>query len=217
MPVADAPRLCLMTPPLAAAEAFLPKIEAALAAADVASLLLRLAAPGGPDAEAIARVIAGPAQARGVALVVEASPELALAAGADGVHVRYCAPGGPQALKAAVKRLSPGRIVGAGALETRDDAMTAGELGADYLLFGDGASPDFDALTERVAWWAELFGTPCVALATSLERIEPLVAAGADFVALDEGVWDDPRGPGAAAAAAAERIERTAEKRERIA
>ena len=48
--------------------------------------------------------------------------------------------------------------------------MTAGESGPDYVLFGDDAAPlDAGALLERVAWWAEIFFTPCVAFARSLE------------------------------------------------
>ena len=77
--------------------------------------------------------------------------------------------------------------------------MTAGESGADYVLFGEDAAPlDAPALLERVAWWAEIFNTPCVAFARSLEQVGPLVAAGADFVMLGDCVWGDPRGPGAA-------------------
>ena len=56
------------------------------------------------------------------------------------------------------------------------------------------------ALLDRVAWWAEIFYTPCVAFARSLEEVGPLVAAGADFVMLGDCVWSDPRGPAAAVA-----------------
>jgi thiamine-phosphate pyrophosphorylase len=46
-----------------------------------------------------------------------------------------------------------------------------------------------DLLAERVAWWAEIFETPCVAYADTLERAGELADAGADFVALGEAVW----------------------------
>ncbi len=69
------------------------------------------------------------------------------------------------------------------------------------MLFGEDAAPlDPSALLERVAWWAEIFNTPCVAFARSLEEVGPLVAAGADFVMLGDCVWRDPRGPAAAVA-----------------
>ena len=35
---------------------------------------------------------------------------------------------------------------------------------------------------------------PCVGFAASLLEIAPLSAAGADFVAIGDAVWDDPRG-----------------------
>ena len=47
--------------------------------------------------------------------------------------------------------------------------MSAGEAGADYLLFGeprpDGTIPALESVIERATWWAEIFETPCVAYA----------------------------------------------------
>jgi thiamine-phosphate pyrophosphorylase len=54
--------------------------------------------------------------------------------------------------------------------------------------------PPFDAIVERIEWWSELFTVPCVGFAASLAEITPLSAAGADFVAIGDAVWDDPRG-----------------------
>ncbi len=191
------PGLYLVTPVLTEAEPFLPTRREALASAAIASLLLRLGPMEDAQAARLVRAVAEPAQAKGVALLIDGSPALALEAGADGAHIG--AVGAP--LKDAIKRLSPRYIVGAGALATRDEAMTAGESGADYVLFGDDAAPlDAGALLERVAWWAEIFFTPCVAFARSLEQVGPLVAAGADFVMLGDCVWSDPRGPAAAVA-----------------
>jgi thiamine-phosphate pyrophosphorylase len=191
------PGLYLVTPALTEAESFLPALREALANAEVASLLLRMGPLDGAAAARLVRDIAEPTQATGAALIVDGAPELVLEADADGAHIE----GGGAELKTAVKRLSPDHIVGAGGLATRDEAMTAGESGADYVLFGDDAAPlDPAALLERVKWWAELFTTPCVALARSLEEVGPLVAAGADFIMLGDCVWSDPRGPAAAVA-----------------
>ncbi len=189
------PGLYLVTPVLTEAESFLPALREALANAEVASLLLRMGPLDGAAAARLVRDIVEPTQATGAALIVDGAPELVLEAGADGAHVEGV--GAP--LTDAIKRLSPRYIVGAGALATRDEAMTAGEAGADYVLFGDDAAPlDPPALLERVNWWAEIFNTPCVAFARSLEEVGPLVAAGADFVMLGDCVWSDPRGPAAA-------------------
>jgi len=195
-----APRLCLATPPLADSASFAAGLDAALAAGDVASLLIRFADADERANEAIVRALAPAAQDKGVAVLVEAAPNVALRAGADGAHVSGCG----EALVDAVKKLSPRYIVGVGDLETRDDSMRAGEAGVDYVMFAD---PDRDALIERVAWWAELFNTPCVARAETLADVAPLVEAGADFVLLDDAVWRDARGPAAAVAEAQTKLE----------
>ena len=178
-------RLYLITPALSAADlaAFAPRFGEALAAGDVASALVRLA-PG-----ADARRIVGPlleiAAARDVALLIEHDARLAARLGADGVHVE-----GPQVADA-VESLKFQRIVGAGGLMMRDDAMAAGEAGADYVMFGEpGASPSFEATLERVGWWAEIFEAPCVAYAAGLDEVAALAAAGADFIAVSGAVWE---------------------------
>ena len=67
--------------------------------------------------------------------------------------------------------LKPERIAGCGGLDTRHDAMVAAEAGADYVMFGEpdtsGERPSFEAIAQRVAWWAEVFEIPCVAYAAS--------------------------------------------------
>jgi len=47
---------------------------------------------------------------------------------------------------------------------------------------------------------------PCVGYAASLDEVEPLAAAGADFVAVGECVFGDARGCAAAVADAARRL-----------
>ena len=88
--------------------------------------------------------------------------------------------------------------------------MLAAEAGADYVMFGEpdagGRRPAFDAVTERVAWWAELFEVPCVGFAAGLDEVEPLAAAGADFIAVGDCVFADRRGCAVAMADAARRL-----------
>jgi thiamine-phosphate pyrophosphorylase len=198
--MSEAARLYLATPPLADAREFLPALTSALSAGDVASLLIRFAVGDPRKQEEIVRLLAPAAQDKGVAVLVEGSVTVALRAKADGAHIL----GAGEALAEAVQKLSPKYIVGAGGLALRDDAMRAGEAGADYVLFEDG---ELEALAERVAWWAELFNTPCVARAARLADVAPLAEAGADFVMLDDAVWADPRGPAVAAAEALKILE----------
>jgi thiamine-phosphate pyrophosphorylase len=71
--------------------------------------------------------------------------------------------------------------------------MTAGEAGADYVMFGeprrDGWTPPVAETAEQVAWWAGIFVTPCVAYAARLDDVATLAAVGADFVALGDALW----------------------------
>ena len=198
-------RLYLITPPLRLPEvdAFAPRFAAALSAGDVASALARLAPGADGDAKRIVARLLEVTMPRDVALLVENDARLAARAGADGVHVAA------DALAEALESLRSERIVGAGGLRTRDDAMGAGEAGADYVMFGepgpDGVRPTFEETIERVGWWAEIFQLPCVAYAANLDEAEALAAAGADFVALDSAVWD-VASPEAAVADASARI-----------
>ena len=73
-------------------------------------------------------------------------------------------------------------------------------------MFGEASSPAFDLLKERVAWWAELFEIPCVGFASSLDEVELLAAAGADFVALGDWGFADRRRCRTAVADAARRM-----------
>jgi thiamine-phosphate pyrophosphorylase len=177
----------------------------AMSGADVAAVLLRL-----PDADErslinFVKKVAPAVQDRDAALLLAGRDDIVARSGADGAHL-----GNVDALKDAVARLKPKNIAGVGGLRTRHDAMTAGEAGADYVMFGDpdeaGNRAPFDAIIDRVSWWAEVFEVPCVAYAARLEEIEALAAAGADFVAIGGAVFDDPRGLKTALAEAAARL-----------
>ena len=184
--------LYLVTPRLSAANAaaFAATFAEVLAAAPVASALVRLAPGAEGEAKAIVAPLLAAAMARDCALLIENDARLAARLGADGVHVA----GAGDALEEALDGLKPERIVGAGALRMRDEAMTAGEKGADYVIFGEprGAAPPMalELLLERVGWWAEIFETPCVAYAETLEAAGRLAGAGADFIALEGAVWE---------------------------
>jgi len=197
-----APRLYLVTPPVAHAEAFALILGEALAAADVAALLLRLEPASERDLINRAKTIAPVVQRLGVALLLDGHADIAARAGADGSHLT-----GIAALRDAIGTLQPERIAGAGGLRTRHDAMLAGEAGADYVMFGEpdaaGKRPSFEAAMERVAWWAEVFQPPCVGFAGGPAEVASLARAGADFVALGDWIWTAPAGPAAAVAAAA--------------
>jgi thiamine-phosphate pyrophosphorylase len=196
-------RLYLVSPIVADTGAFAPLLADACEAGDVAAVLLRLG--GGADERTLLKqikLLAPVAQERGAAALVSTEGDSDLAAlvtrgGADGAHLR--APSGD--VRALRERLRD-RLVGAGGLRSKDDAMSAGEAGVDYVMFGeprpDGSTPPLDAVVERSAWWAEIFVTPCVAFAPTLEAVAPLARTGAEFVALCDAVWRHPDGARAA-------------------
>src|SRR5208282_2065770 len=200
------PRLYLVTPRLDDTASFAGAIDAALAAADVAAVLLRLAQT---DERALinrAKTIAATVQRRDIALLLDGRAEIVGRVGADGAHLT-----GIEALTAALGTLKPDRIAGAGGLRSRHDAMLAAEAGADYVMFGDpdsrGNRPPLEAITERLGWWSELFEPPCVGYAGSRDEIAPLAKTGADFIALGEWLWMQNEWPAAAVAAAAAVVE----------
>lgn len=186
-------RLMLVTPIVADPEAMAFRLMQAFAGGDVAAVLLRL--PEGDDRTRIEAVkrLAGPVQAQNVALIVEASALVAARGGADGVHLTD----GPEAVAEARSSLKSERIIGAGALRARHDAMDIGEAGVDYVMFGeprrDGSLPPLPAVIERAGWWAEIFETPCVAYAPDAGSVAALVETRAEFVALGDWAFDEGR------------------------
>jgi thiamine-phosphate pyrophosphorylase len=197
VPPRPVPRLYLATPLVDDASALIAGLPALLAGADIAAVLVRLKPADPRGMISRIKVLAPAIQNSGAALLVDGQPELVARAGADGAHLV-----GIDALQEALPTLKPDRIAGVGGLGTRHDSMTAGELGADYVLFGEpdarGQRPSADAIAERLQWWAELFEPPCVGFAASFDEATQFAAAGADFVLVGDLIWDDPRGPAAA-------------------
>ena len=193
-------RLYLVTPAALDPTVFRDQLAAALDAGDVAAVQLRLK---DVDDDAIRRAcdaLRPVAQERDVAFILNDRPDLAAATGCDGVHV------GQQDTPYAQARALMGadRIVGVTCHASRDLAMEAAEAGADYVAFGaffptttkvSGHRADLEILK----WWSEIMTVPCVAIGgITPANCGPLVAAGADFLAVVSAVWNAPEGPAAA-------------------
>lgn len=196
-PPRPAPRLYLATPVVDDPASLLAELPALLAAADVAAVLVRLKETDQRTMISRIKALAPIVQNAGAALLVDGHPDIVARGGADGAHLA-----GIAALEEAMPSLKPDRIAGVGGLETRHESMNAGEMGADYVLFGEpdakGQRPSSQAIAERLDWWAELFEPPCVGFATSFEEAHDFAASGADFVLVGDLVWADSRGPKAA-------------------
>jgi thiamine-phosphate pyrophosphorylase len=199
------PRLYLATPVVDDPRPLIASLPGLLSAVDVAAVLLRLKMADQRGMIAAAKALAPSVQDAGAALLLDGHVELVARSGADGAHLT-----GLASLEEALPSLKPDRIAGVGGLATRHDSMSAGEMGADYVLFGEpdakGQRPSMEAIAERLQWWAELFEPPCAGFAASREEAYAFAAAGADFVLIGDFVWSDPRGAPAALADAAQAI-----------
>lgn len=196
-------RLYLITPPSFELAQFSSALEEALSGGDVACVQLRL--KDVPDAEVLraGAALKSIVQAAGAALIINDRPDLAAKLDADGVHV-----GQSDARYAEARRImGADRIVGVTCHNSRDLAYEAAEAGADYVAFGafyptGTKEPSHWAEPEILEIWQETMETSCVAIGgITVENAEPLVRAGADFLAVSAGVWAHPEGPRAAVAA----------------
>ena len=148
-----------MTPPVGDPAGFADALAAALGAADIAAVCLRLAAADDRTLSNRIKALAPVVQDKGAALLLAGHAEFVARTGADGAHIA-----GIDAFQAALATLKPDRIAGCCGLETRHDAMLAAESGADYVMFGEpdeaGSRPSFGAVVDRIEWWAEVFEAP---------------------------------------------------------
>ena len=202
MTTAPSCQLYLISPPAIEAS-FVDTLAAAFDGGPVAAFQLRLK---GLDEDTIAR-LAAPLQKlcaeREVAFIINDSIALAKRLDADGVHLGQ----GDGDAREARRILGPDAQIGITCHDSRHMAMEAGEAGADYVAFGaffptttkeTTHRPELDILT----WWSSVFELPCVAIGgITAENSAPLVAAGADFLAVSSAVWAHPDGPGAGVAA----------------
>lgn len=193
-----APQLYLITPTTAEPESFPATLMAVLDVAEFSALLVARGAMDDATYARLAAAIVNVGQGAGCAVLLEDDIALAKRLGADGVHIT----GGPAALKAAIAAIKPAMIVGAGNLHSRHDAMTAGEMDIDYVLFGstDG-TPDAQA-TDLAEWWAQTFEVPAV-LSLPDAAADTADARGAEFLALSQSLWSTPAPARAMAAIAA--------------
>src|ERR1700719_4648460 len=185
------PRLYLLTPELDDTASFTRDLDAVLATADIAAVLLRLADADERTLVNRAKTVAAAVQRRDIALLLDGRVEIVGRVGADGAHLS-----GIEAFTAALPSLKPDRIAGAGGLRSRHDAMLAGESGADYVLFGEpdrrGHRPTWGGGEDRVKWWADLVEVPCIGYAGETDESRLLAQGRGGFVAPCGLVWTEP-------------------------
>jgi thiamine-phosphate pyrophosphorylase len=176
-------QMCVMVPALPAADG-LRLLAEALSAAPIAAVVIMPGADGVIAPDAALPLIAA-AQKSSAAALIYGDAQLARTLKADGVHLPWSVDV-RTAAEDAREILGQGGIIGADAGTSRHDAMELGELGVDYVAFGLG---DGDAAREYrdelVAWWAEIFEIPVVALdVAGASQAATLKAAAADFISV---------------------------------
>jgi thiamine-phosphate pyrophosphorylase len=191
----------LIAPPGAEPAQFLDPLKSVLAAVQISALLLPRGALSEGGYKALVKAVVPLAQAANAAVLIEGEPGLVKTLGADGLHV----PGGINELKAAIAALKPNYIVGAGGIASRHDAMSKGELGPDYVLFGPLSGVRDPEQREMARWWAEIFEVPAV-LSDPLANADTATSEGAEFIGVGESIWTAPGGPGAAIRAIADAL-----------
>ena len=182
--------------PLEVGGDFPDRLRAALGGGGAAAFQLRTK---GIDSHELAR-LAEPLQRicadHEVAFIVNDSAAMAKRLDADGVHLGQ----GDGDVREARALLGPERQIGVTCHDSRHLAMEAGEAGADYVAFGAFYPTTTKPSEHRpdpalLGWWSSLFEMPSVAIGgITPANAAPLVAAGADFVAVLNAVWgsDDP-------------------------
>lgn len=196
-----ATRLYLITPEsIPDLTAFAATLDAALGAGDVACVQLRLKNVGDDAITEAVKALMPICHKHEVAFILNDRPDLAAALDCDGVHI------GEEDMpyREARALVGPDRTVGVTCKNSRHDAMDLAEAGADYVAFGSffptttktDATP---ADIETLEVWTETTNVPCVAIGgITVENCGPIVAAGADFIAVCNGVWNYADGPAAA-------------------
>lgn len=179
--------------PLQVDGGFPQRLERAIFAGDgvVTAFQFRVKGVDQHEAARLAEPLQKICAANDVAFVVNDSVSLAKRLGADGVHLGQ-GDGDP---KEAREELGRDVQIGVTCHASKHLAMEAGEAGADYVAFGaffpsQTKEAQHHAEADLLSWWSALFELPCVAIGgITPGNCAPLVAAGADFLAVSGGVW----------------------------
>ena len=191
----DPCQLYLISPQEVGGE-FPDRLKAAVAGGPVAAFQLRVKDVNEHELARLAEPLQRICADAECAFIVNDSMALAKRIGADGVHLGQ-SDGDPREARAL---LGPAAQIGRTCHDSRHLAMEAGEAGCDYVAFGafypTTTKPShYRPKPEILSWWSSLFEVPCVAIGgITPDNVQPLLAAGADFIAVCQAVWgkDDP-------------------------
>jgi thiamine-phosphate pyrophosphorylase len=181
--------LYAITPDAADTEVLLRKVEEALRAG-VAMLQYRSKVLSKDKRLLQAKELAPLARGYGVPLIVNDDVEIALAVGANGVHL-----GKEDGDLTLARAQLAGKILGASCYDDLEKARAAVRAGADYVAFGSVfPSPTKPgAVRAPLSLFHSKLGIPLCAIGgITLENAPALVAAGASLLAVISDLFDAP-------------------------
>lgn len=189
-------QLYLITPPAFEPAALVEELAGALDAGPVACVQLRLKDTDDDTIRRAADRLRPVCHAAGVPLLMNDRPDLALDTGCDGVHVGQDDAPYPEARAL----LGANAMIGVTCKASRHLAVAAAEQGADYVAFGaffpsGTKQATVPAPLSVVEWWSGIATVPSVAIGgITPGNCQPLLRAGADFLAVVGAVWNHPDG-----------------------
>ena len=192
-------QLYLISPAAVGAD-FADTLAAALEGGPVAAFQLRLKDVADDEVLRTAERLMPVCAAHETAFILNDRMDLAVACGADGVHLGQ-SDGDPREAR---RLLGPAGQIGVTCHDSRHFAMEAAEAGADYVAFGAFYPTKTKPTPYRpdksiLSWWSRVFEVPCVAIGgITPDNGKVLVEAGADFLAICSWIWEHEEGPGAA-------------------
>ena len=195
-PERSAPAQLYLISPQEVGGAFPDRLAAALSGGPVGAFQLRVKDVSDHELARLAEPLQRICADAGVAFIVNDSMTLAKRLGADGVHLGQS----DGDIREARDLLGPSAQIGKTCHDSRHFAMEAGEAGADYVAFGafyptTTKPSNYRPQPALLSWWSSLFEIPCVAIGgITPQNAQPLLDAGADFLAVCQAVWsaDDP-------------------------
>tara|TARA_R100001244_G_scaffold20643_8_gene21654 strand:+ start:73497 stop:74135 length:639 start_codon:yes stop_codon:yes gene_type:complete len=196
----DIPCQLYLISPLETGGDFPQRLRQALEAGPVAAFQFRVKDLDPEEAAQLAAPLQAICDEFDVAFIVNDDVALAERLGADGVHLGQ----GDESLEKARAVLGKDAQIGITCHDSRHLAMEAGEGGANYVAFGaffptETKETHHKPELELIQWWVEMMELPCVAIGgITPDNCQPLIDAGADFLAVSGAVWNDPAGPAAA-------------------
>lgn len=184
-------QLYVFSPRISDPDAFAPILTELMETRKVACFCLRVENNDPALLERATKLLCPIAQKNDCAFLIEATPDIALELGTDGVHLDA----DEYSIKEFRQKYGPDLIIGANCHDSVHQAIDAGEFGADYVFFGPMApsenypsQPPIDDNMPR--WWAKLTEVPCViGGGITEENIDHFLSLGTEFIALSLAIF----------------------------